>query len=1270
MKKLKIIMVVILLLLSFFSIVQTSFAITTREQMMTIAESYANHTWTPTKNNVCSNKCCIEWDGGGECAKEVDCIVNTPDRNTHTDWSNDRGWKWEKDESGNYLQNISVPYQWGGCSSIGINGIRLKNVLGCADFDPAIGNKKCAGDARGSGSKSKYAVGVDCSGFVSRTWNLKSKQSTWTFPNISKKLESYNDLKNGDILNRTGGARHVMLFNEFLDSESPHIDLEVYESMGYYWKVKTSKYNIKKEIENEGYLPYTSFPSDRDVVIVIDISKSMEGNSMEKAKETLDYFVDTYSSGTRLGVVVYSDLASVAYPLTMLENDQIKSKIKETSKNYIDARLGGETFTAGGLELAREELNKSIYSNSPKNVVLISDGYESPEDREDPNFVYLNNVIAQIIQDKITIDAIRTEWQELYIPSEPWFALADEENPSSNFAFPNSKSGKFEHKIQLMMAVPPRYDYSNFSEEQARRFLQMIADDANGKYRYISNLESFFSICKDIYDDYYEQERNLKTMRGEIFPNQMIVRNFLVDPSMERITFFLFWPGSELDFTLIQPDGIEINPDSENSDISFSSSGTFKVYRIDAPANGLWQLKIYGKEVSSSGEDYIISIEGLLGIDLDASFDKDKYPRNSSVKIFASVVDQILDVPEEHYIYNAEVKAKIKNPDGNLYNIDLFDADNNGIYIGEFSETSIAGQYDFAIEFSGGLNNETNDPFIREKTISAIIAPSSPPIADAGGPYTTAEGLEVTFDASASSDPDGDELQYRWDFENDGVWDMDWSTNPTAAHTWPDDYQGAVKLEVSDGELADTNTANITVNNANPVVNAGENQTVEVFGEAILAGNFTDSGWLDTHSASIDWGDGAVENIPLTEENSVSESSGQITASHIYNIPGIYTAALTITDDEGGMGVGEAVITIKKRETFISYIGEVSGQYSDEAELKAKLSDKAGSIAGKTVHFTIGAQSTSAAVNGDGIAAVEIALDQIPGNYTVETNFQGDDYYLASSDSDKFEIFKENVIIEVWDQEGFWGDTVILKAAILDDDGKTLNYPPNKASFAVGGHPAGEVIIGETGQAVIDWLVDYAPDDFSEPYIITVAFSENKYYSQTQGRGKFTLKSAKQLKQDSLAKLKNVQTENKQVKTDIDKAIEDIENSLALEPWIDASHLDSQHGHKVFDREKQAVKNLLKIIEERGKHNDSKIAAELQAIVDNIVKVDILIARTAIYDAENMTTENLELREKIEKEVNKAKEELEKALREIAGGNSDKAIDFLKRAWDYAQSII
>jgi parallel beta-helix repeat protein len=116
-------------------------------------------------------------------------------------------------------------------------------------------------------------------------------------------------------------------------------------------------------------------------------------------------------------------------------------------------------------------------------------------------------------------------------------------------------------------------------------------------------------------------------------------------------------------------------------------------------------------------------------------------------------------------------------------------------------------------DVSYAINEQNVDHYPLMEPWNSELPPETnhAPIADAGESYRAAVGSEITFDASSSTDPDGDTLQYRWDFDSDGTWDTEYSTEPTATHTWNNDWSGTVTVEVSDGELTDTDIATVLV---------------------------------------------------------------------------------------------------------------------------------------------------------------------------------------------------------------------------------------------------------------------------------------------------------------------------------------------------------------------------------------------------------------------------------------------------------------------------
>ncbi len=115
--------------------------------------------------------------------------------------------------------NSGVPYKWGGFSTL-------------SHFDAGLAVGRYAGDIHTQGVCA-YAVGVDCSGYVSRCWNLAYHYSTSMMPAITETYGSWYDLKPGDGVHKVG---HVRLFVNFgsdgsircVESTSTHWDVSYY----------------------------------------------------------------------------------------------------------------------------------------------------------------------------------------------------------------------------------------------------------------------------------------------------------------------------------------------------------------------------------------------------------------------------------------------------------------------------------------------------------------------------------------------------------------------------------------------------------------------------------------------------------------------------------------------------------------------------------------------------------------------------------------------------------------------------------------------------------------------------------------------------------------------------------------------------------------------------------------------------------------------------------------------------------------------------------
>ncbi|MEM7132441.1 MAG: PKD domain-containing protein [Chloroflexota bacterium] len=188
--------------------------------------------------------------------------------------------------------------------------------------------------------------------------------------------------------------------------------------------------------------------------------------------------------------------------------------------------------------------------------------------------------------------------------------------------------------------------------------------------------------------------------------------------------------------------------------------------------------------------------------------------------------------------------------------------------------------------------------------IASLNTPPQPLVANIGGPYEGNEGTTFTLDGTASTD-NGTIVSYIWDLDNDGSFDD--ATGATPNITFQDNGAYPISLRVIDNdELSATDTTTVTVSNQAPTVNAGANQEVNPNGTVTIDTTFSDIGTLDTHTATINWGDGITETGTVDETN----GSGSVAGVHNYLDPAVYIVEVCVTDDDGDVGCDTLTITV------------------------------------------------------------------------------------------------------------------------------------------------------------------------------------------------------------------------------------------------------------------------------------------------------------------------------------------------------------------------
>ncbi len=179
-------------------------------------------------------------------------------------------------------------------------------------------------------------------------------------------------------------------------------------------------------------------------------------------------------------------------------------------------------------------------------------------------------------------------------------------------------------------------------------------------------------------------------------------------------------------------------------------------------------------------------------------------------------------------------------------------------------------------------------------------------------PNPVAAGIQASFDASASSDPDGAVVKYEWDLDGNGTYETNTGTTPTATATYNTAGDVIVGLRVTDdgGEVA-TTTRTLTVQGTLPTasftatpnpVSTGDQATFDASGSSDPEGPIAKYEWDLDGNGSYETNTGTT---PTTTKN--------------YPAKGSVNIGLRVTDSDGATATTTVGLTVQNKAPTASF---------------------------------------------------------------------------------------------------------------------------------------------------------------------------------------------------------------------------------------------------------------------------------------------------------------------------------------------------------------
>ncbi len=335
----------------------------------------------------------------------------------------------------------------------------------------------------------------------------------------------------------------------------------------------------------------------------------------------------------------------------------------------------------------------------------------------------------------------------------------------------------------------------------------------------------------------------------------------------------------------------------DSTDVSLDALSS---YQLSGPAGAVLNANVIELDAAAAG-DYLVNAthDGVPSDPWGLYFHVNEPP----------VAVLTADPSSGHVPFTIELDAsQSEDPDGEIVLVE-WDFDNDGTYERETgTELTTLRRYESEGDFEAvvRLTDDRGAMAVSAPLAISVLPPNLPPVPVVSADPTSGNTpLLVSFDATASQDPDGTIVSLDWDFDNDGTYELQDSSDYEPQHTYvtPGIYEVVLRLRDDDGAVAFSSPQLINVGGNFPPVavlravpNAGPSPLMVLL-------DATESTDPDGEIVLVEWdfgGDGEFD-----------QSGTQLTVNRSYTGDGVFHPVVRLTDNNGGVSKSSpATVTV------------------------------------------------------------------------------------------------------------------------------------------------------------------------------------------------------------------------------------------------------------------------------------------------------------------------------------------------------------------------